>query len=259
VVSLGELILKFGDEEGFLSEEGTRAGLIMLAAMLLSFLLIRVSTRLMRSDRVSWWPGSIKSESGLHVHHLVFGIVLMLLTGFVMALQPPSPWFEVMAAGFGIGAGLTLDEFALWLQLEDVYWAEDGRRSVDAVVVAAIVAGLVLLGFLPFSTDDGAPVIVVTVLIILAISAVAVFKGKVFMGVAGILFVPAGVIGAIRLAKPNSPWAKRRYKPGSKKLARSEARYEKHTRRYQRFQDQIAGAPTPGHEADLKPRPGSGR
>jgi hypothetical protein len=197
----------------------------------------------MRSPKVPWWPGSVTTEGGLHVHHLVFGIVLLLATGFALALQPPSPWLEILAAGFGIGAGLTLDEYALWLHLEDVYWAEEGRRSVDAVVIAAVLGGLLLMGFLPFSTDDGALPIIVTMLIVLSISAVAILKGKIVMGVAGVLFPLVGLIGAIRLAKPGSFWAERRYKPGSRKLARAERRYERHTRRYQRFQDQVAGAP----------------
>ena len=197
----------------------------------------------MRSPKVPWWPGSVTTEGGLHVHHLVFGIVLLLATGFALALQPPSPWLEILAAGFGIGAGLTLDEYALWLHLDDVYWAEEGRRSVDAVVIAAVLGGLLLLGFLPFSTDDGAVPIIVTMLIVLSISAVAILKGKIVMGVAGVLFPLVGVIGAIRLAKPGSFWAERRYKPGSRKLARAERRYERHTRRYQRFQDRVAGAP----------------
>jgi hypothetical protein len=197
----------------------------------------------MRSPKVPWWPGSVTTEGGLHVHHLVFGIVLLLATGFALALQPPSPWLEILAAGFGIGAGLTLDEYALWLHLDDVYWAEEGRRSVDAVVIAAVLGGLLLMGFLPFSTDDGALPIIVTMLIVLSIAAVAILKGKIVMGVAGVLFPLVGVIGAIRLAKPGSFWAERRYKPGSRKLARAERRYERHTRRYQRFQDRVAGAP----------------
>jgi formate-dependent nitrite reductase membrane component NrfD len=124
-VQIAEIVLEF-DNESVLSTGGERAGLILLVAMLLSFLLIRVSTRLMRSPKVTWWPGSIETEGGLHVHHLVFGIVLMLFAGFLMAIQPDSPWFELSAAAFGIGAGLTLDEYALWLHLEDVYWAEEG-------------------------------------------------------------------------------------------------------------------------------------
>ena len=256
--SLAQVILELEGGESFLSEEGTRSGLIMLGAMLLSFLAIRTSARLMRSPKVPWWPGSV-TPGGLHIHHLVFGIILMLLAGFVMALQPGSPWFEIMAGAFGVGAGLTLDEFALWLHLDDVYWAEAGRRSVDAVVVAALVGGLVLLGFLPFSTDDSAPGIVLSMLLNLGVAAIAIMKGKFFMGVAGILFPLVSLIGAIRLAKPESPWAKRRYPAGSRKRAKSEARYAKHTARYQRFQDQIAGAPEADHRADVEQHAGSGR
>jgi hypothetical protein len=243
-VPLAEIIIEF-EGESFLSEEGERAGLIVLATTLLSFLLIRVSTRLMRSPKVTWWPGSIKTEGGLHVHHLVFGIVLMLIAGFLLALQLGSPGTELAAATFGIGAGLTLDEYALWLHLEDVYWAEEGRRSVDAVIVAALVGGVLLMGFLPFSTDSGAPTIAVSVLLSLAVATVAVLKGKMFLGVAGMLFLPAGLVGAIRLAKPDSPWARRRYPEDSPKRLESERRFERHTRRYQRFQDRVAGAPTP--------------
>jgi hypothetical protein len=247
---IAEIVLEF-ENESVLSGEGERAGLILLGAMLLSFLLIRLSTRLMRSPKVTWWPGSIKTEGGLHVHHLVFGIVMMLFAGFLLALQLDSPWMELSAAAFGIGAGLTLDEYALWLQLEDVYWAEEGRRSVDAVIVAAIVGGLILMGFLPFSTDAGAPTIVLSVLISLAVAAVAVWKGKSFMGVAGMLLLPVALIGAIRLAKPDSAWARRRYAEGSRKRIKSERRYARHTARYQRFQDRVAGAPSPKDASEV--------
>jgi hypothetical protein len=243
-VEIAAIVLEFEGDTTFLDAKGERAGLIALASLLVSFLLIRASTRLMRSPRVPWWPGSIQTEGGLHVHHLVFGIVLMLLGGFLLALRLESPWMELAAAGFGIGAGLTLDEYALWLHLEDVYWAEEGRQSVDAVIVAAIVGGLLLMGFLPFSTDSGAPAIVLSVLVSLAVATVAVLKGKVFLGVAGMLFLPAGVVGAIRLAKPGSPWARRRYPEGSRRRIESERRFERHTRRYQRFQDRVAGAPS---------------
>lgn len=217
----------------------------MLVSLLLSFLAIRTSARLMRSARVPWWPGSIETEGGLHVHHLVFGIVLMLISGFVLALQPGSPGVEIVAAGFGIGAGLTLDEYALWLHLEDVYWADQGRQSIDAVVIAGALGALVLMGFLPFSTGAGAVTIVATMLIVLGIAAVAVAKGKIVLGVTSVLFPLLGLIGAIRLARPDSPWARRRYQEGEDKLTRAREREHRHTRRYQRFQDRIAGAPGP--------------
>jgi hypothetical protein len=237
------IVLEF-EGEGFLDAASTRAGLILLAGFLLSFLFIRTSARLMRSPRVPWWPGSVTTEGGLHVHHLVFGIVLLLSMGFALALQPPSPWLEIVAAGFGVGAGLTLDEYALWLHLDDVYWAEEGRRSVDAVVIAALVGGLLMLGFLPFSTGSGAFTIVASTVVVLAIAIVAVLKGKIVLGVTGMLFPPVGLLGAIRLAKPESAWARRRYPPGSRKLARATRRHARHERRYQRFQDRLAGAPS---------------
>jgi hypothetical protein len=243
-----DVVLKFSGEE-FLGTDASRAGFILLGSLVISFLFIRTSARLMRSPKVPWWPGSVTTEGGLHVHHLVFGIVLLLSTGFALALEPGSPWLEVLAAGFGIGAGLTLDEYALWLHLEDVYWAEEGRRSVDAVIIAAAIGGLLLMGFLPFSTDSGAPTMVVSAIVALAISTVAVLKGKILLGVVGMLFLPAGIVGAIRLAKPGSWWARRRYPAESDKLARATTRSERHRRRYQRFQDRIAGAPTVGRES----------
>ena len=137
----------------FLEGEAQRAGLILLVSMLLSFAFIRFSTRMIRAE-VSWWPGNV-TPGGLHIHHLVFGIVAMMLAGFLQfAIQPASPWLEILAALFGIGVGLTLDEFALWLYLEDVYWSEEGRRSVDAVILAAIVGGALVLGFVPVSSED---------------------------------------------------------------------------------------------------------
>jgi hypothetical protein len=245
-VPAAEVVLNFEGED-FLADAGTRCGLILLAALLVSFLFIRTSARLMRSPRVPWWPGSIQTDGGLHVHHLVFGIVLMLACGFVLALQLDSPWPELAAGGFGVGAGLTLDEYALWLHLEDVYWAEEGRRSVDAVVIAALLGGLVLMGFLPFSTGgSGAPTIVAGVLATLVLSAICVLKGKVVLGLAGVLFPPVSVIGSIRLAKPDSPWAQRRYAAGGSKLTRARRRGERHAQRYRRFQDRVAGAPSAG-------------
>jgi hypothetical protein len=246
---IAAVVIEF-EGEGFLDTASTRSGLVLLGAFLLSFLFIRTSARLMRSPRVTWWPGSIKTEGGLHVHHLVFGIVLLIAAGFALALQPPSPWFEIAAAAFGIGAGLTLDEYALWLHLEDVYWAEEGRRSVDAVVVAALVGGLLLMGFLPFSTDAGALTIVATTAVVLGIAIVAVLKGKYVLGVAGMLVPIVGLVGAVRLAKPESPWARRRYVPGSAKLVRAARRSERHARRYQRFQDKLAGAPAGDRQKD---------
>ena len=229
----------------FLEGEAQRSGLILLGAMLLSFGFIRFSTRMIRAE-VSWWPGNV-TPGGLHIHHLVFGIVAMMLAGFLgFALQPGSPWLEILAALFGIGVGLTLDEFALWLYLEDVYWSEEGRRSVDAVIVAAIIGGALVLGFVPVSSEDSGsiPAIVASIATTLAICLLAAFKGKLWSAVAGMFIPVIGIFAAIRVARPGSPWARRFYKPDSRKLQKSEHREQRHNRRRQRMLDLIGGAPS---------------
>ena len=228
-------------------ESGRLAGFVLLAAFLLSFGFIRMSTRLMRSPKVPWWPGSVTTW-GIHVHHLVFGIVLLMLAGFLgFALQPGDPWLEVLAAAFGVGMGLTLDEFALWLHLDDVYWAEEGRSSVDAVVIAALLGGALLLGFTPLESGDTGSVLGIAVLVGLDLgcSVIAALKGKYTSAVVGVLIPLVAVVAAIRLARPGSPWALRRYAEGSGKLARATARNVRSRRRYRRWQDRIGGAPSP--------------
>jgi hypothetical protein len=241
---VADVTITIGDDSTLTG--ANRAGFVLFAAFLLSFGFIRMSARLMRSPKVPWWPGSVTTGGGLHTHHLVFGIVLILAAGFVsIAFQPESPWLEVTAAVFGIGAGLTLDEFALWLHLEDVYWSEEGRRSVDAVLIAALLGGLVLTGAVPLGADEGGGVggILLAGLLVVAVSIVALLKGKYVLGIAGLLVPVLSAVGAIRLAKPGTPWARWRYKEGSAKLSRAEARYTRHAERYQRWQDRIGGAP----------------
>lgn len=245
-----EIELKSGE---FFTDSTQRAGMVVLVAMLLSFLFIRFSTRMIRAE-VSWWPGNV-TPGGLHIHHLVFGIVAMMVAGFLgFALQPPSPWLEILAALFGIGVGLTLDEFALWLYLEDVYWSEEGRRSVDAVILATIIGGALVMGFVPVSEEDTGSLgaILLSIGTTLAICLIAGFKGKLWSAVVGMILSPVAIVAAIRVARPNSPWAKRFYKPGGRKALKSEDRERRHDRRWKRIQDAIGGAPS-------RPSPRQGR
>lgn len=218
----------------------------MLAAFLISFLFIRTSARLMRSPKVPWWPGSVTTESGLHIHHLVFGIVLVLLSGFLgFAVALTSPWSEVLAAVFGIGAGLTLDEFALWVRLEDVYWSQEGRDSLDAVVLAALLGGLVVLGLGPFDTSNASAgeSLVLAVGIDVLLCVLAVIKGRLLLGLIGVFIPVVSLVAALRLASPSSPWARWRYRANSGKLARSRARFaQSHSRRL-RLLNAIGGTP----------------
>ena len=164
----------------FLDEPGPRAGFVLLCSFLVSFLFIRTSARMIRKQ-VSWWPGNVETKGGVHLHHLVFGIVLLLVCGFLsFATAPESPWEEILAAAFGVGAGLTLDEFALWVHLEDVYWAQEGRASLDAVVVATLLGGLIVLGLAPFdlSGQTSSEIsLVIAVLVALLFSTLAILKG----------------------------------------------------------------------------------
>jgi hypothetical protein len=232
----------------FLDDRGQRSGFILLAAFLVAFLFIRTSARMIRSPKFAWWPGSVKTKGGLHLHHLVWGICLMMSSGFLnFALAPDPPWAEVLAAVFGIGAGLTLDEFALWVRLEDVYWSEQGRISLDAVVVAALLGGMIVLGLAPFdlSNQEGSiGSLAVAVLIDVAFATLAIFKGKPLLGLVGVFLPFFSLVGAIRLASPNSPWARRRYPADGKKLERSRARWERLRKRRKRWGDAIGGAPS---------------
>jgi hypothetical protein len=233
-------------------DPGQRAGILLLAGFLASFCFIRMSTRLMRSPRVTWWPGSVKT-GGVHVHHLVFGIVAMVVAGFIgFAVQPGSPWMEILAAVFGIGIGLTVDEFALWLYLEDVYWAEEGRASVDAAIVCAVVGGLVVLGFGPFDErGDGSTFPVIAVVVEqLALCTVVLAKGKSRMALIGLFIPPVLWASAIRLGRPSSWWARRRYPPGSRKLERATARAARWDARRVRWLDRIGGAPSIARDSD---------
>jgi hypothetical protein len=193
---------------------GRSTAFLVLTAFLVTFLFIRTSARLIRNPRVTWWPGNVEAGD-LHIHHLVWGICLVLIAGFLgFAADLQTPWWHITAVAFGIGAGLTIDEFALWLYLRDVYWSEQGRLSVDAAVIATVFAVLVVLGTAPFGLDEPESVLgtVGLVLPAVALSAIAFLKGRFVMGVVS-LFLPFwGLIAFLRLAKPDSPWARWRYR-----------------------------------------------
>jgi hypothetical protein len=100
--------------------------------------------------RAEWLPMLRVHYKDTHVHHLVWGILLLLAVGYGWILAAGTDgrgtphragrWFALL---YGVGAALTLDEFALWLNLKDVYWEEEGRASIDAV---SLFGGLISVG-----------------------------------------------------------------------------------------------------------------
>ncbi|TSE00140.1 hypothetical protein FOS14_10055 [Skermania sp. ID1734] len=237
--------------------------LFFLFGFIAGFLCIRLSVRLIRAN-VRWWPKNV-TAGGFHVHHVVFGMVMMLVSGVAIitiyedGTQTSGAW---LAAFFGAGAALVLDEFALILYLDDVYWKEEGRSSVDAVFVAVAVTALLLLGMRPLELMDITSfrhdpnpwwrlMIVILTVINLALAAIVIVKGKIWTGLLGLFVLPFLIIGAIRLSRPGAPWARWRYSKKPRKMARAMARERRIRRPLIRakifVQDLIAGKPSVTH------------
>jgi hypothetical protein len=188
---------------------GKELHFLVLVAFVCSFGFIRTSAHMIRAQ-VSWWPGNVQTKSGTHIHHLVWGILLLLVSGYVgVAIAPGSPWRELAAIVFGIGMGLTLDEFALWLNLEDVYWSDKGRQSIDAVVLTASLLGLTLLG-LGFWIDvyqallvavgidrDASSAVLIPLQLLGLLAAVVCFKrGRRWVALLGVFVPLVAFVGA---------------------------------------------------------------
>ncbi len=230
----GELILH-------LTAPGRVPLVCCLIAFILTFFVTRTIVRYIRAHSDSdaprrWWqPRNISARDGVHIHHVVIGVILVLVSGVTMvtlAVDGSVEAFTVAAVIFGIGAALVLDEFALILHLEDVYWAEDGRTSVDAVFAAVAVAGLLIMGFNPLSFAHvtvwrqdhsiwARTAVIGLALLTLLLAVVVILKGKVWTGLVGMFVTPLLVAGAIRLSRPHAPWARWRYTGNPRKMHRA--------------------------------------
>jgi hypothetical protein len=232
-------------------DTGRSAALWMLVGFIVTYAVTRTITVRIKNRKASGTAeesGPIKDVhiGGVHVHHQVWGILLVLVVGLLtFRFRPESPWIEVLAALFGVGAALALDEFALWLHLEDVYWSEEGKKSIDAVMIAAVFGLVLLTGTSPIGVETdteafGAWVVFAAVLLHIAITVVCLLKGKIIMGLVGLPAPLFSYIGAFRLAKPESFWARRFY--GEKKLARATRRHERYEARRHALRDRLFGA-----------------
>ena len=214
--------------------------LCCLVAFILTFFVTRTFVRYIRHRAdlgvpPRWWEPRNIHIGKIHIHHVVVGVLLVMISGVTLvALSVTGHESEYTAAAivFGIGAALVLDEYALILHLSDVYWEEDGRTSVDAVFAAVAVGGLLVLGlhplmfFISLWQDTTHSVllragVVFAMMLTLPLAVLVVLKGKVWTGLIGMFFVPLLVIGAIRLSRPQAPWARWLYMSRLDKMARA--------------------------------------
>jgi len=233
-------------------EAGKLPLLLTTISFIVTFVVTRVVVRMIRAGK---GPFTNNSVGGVHLHHVVPGIVLMLVGGLVAIGAQQDGWQSVAGIVFGAGAALVLDEFALVLHLDDVYWEEQGRLSVDVVfVLAGVMIVLLTLGSplgVEEQTDDQVTtrVSIMAVLFVNLVMAIAAaLKGKLGTAVIGV-FVPfVAYVGAVRIARPGSPWAKRRYEGNAHKLVKSQLREVRFDARWRSkvdwIQDLVAGTPT---------------
>jgi hypothetical protein len=231
------------------------AGKLPLMLCFLSFVVTFASTRtITRLIRDGRGPFRNVSVGGTHVHHSVPGIILLMIGAFTAVGGPGTlGWRSFSAVAVGIGTSLVLDEFAMILPLQDVYWSGEGQLSVEAVSLVAACLGLALVGFSPVQVEgvDSAEfslrISATGVLVIDAcLALVCILKGKYRTGLFGLFLPPVGAIGAVRLARPNSIWARHRYH--GKRLERATRRAAAFDRRWKPLQagwlDFIGGRPS---------------
>ncbi|MER8043193.1 hypothetical protein [Streptomyces sp. NPDC094032] len=231
-------------------EPGKLPLFLALTSFVLTFLVTRTVTRLIRAGK---GPFRNVSSGGLHIHHVVPGVVLTVLGGFgAVASGREGIGAAVFAVVFGIGAGLVLDEFALILHLDDVYWSEDGRKSVEVVVLTAALVLLTLAGFSPLGVNDMTASerqdragFILTLAVNFLFVLTTLVKGKFRMAVLGTLVPFVAIVGAVRLARPGSWWSRRLYARRHRARARSWVRAYRHDKRWtrvrRRAQDLIGG------------------
>ncbi|PKW07345.1 hypothetical protein SAMN05428944_5589 [Streptomyces sp. 1222.5] len=235
-------------------EPGKLPLLLALTAFVVTFLVTRVITRMIRAGRGPF--GNVKA-GGLHIHHVVPGVLLTVVGGFgAVASDRHGAGGAVAAVVFGMGAGLVLDEFALILHLDDVYWSTEGRKSVEVVVLTAALVLLLLAGFSPFGVNDltqdelqDRGSVIATIAGNFVFALIALGKGKTRIAVFGAIVPLVAIVGAVRLARPGSPWARRFYGRRPRARAKTALRAYRHDRRWARprraLQDWIGGKPDP--------------
>jgi hypothetical protein len=191
--------------------------MLCFLAFVVTFLLTRTITRTIRDGR-----GPFRNQvtaSGTHTHHSVPGIILLIIGAFTGVGGPGSlGWQSFAALAVGIGTSLVLDEFADPASAGRLL-ERRGPALVEAVSLTAACLGLALVGFSPFGVQDVDGIelslrLTATGILIgdCVLSLIYVLKGKYRTALFGLFLPPVGVIGALRLARPSSIWARYRYR-----------------------------------------------
>jgi hypothetical protein len=225
--------------------------MLCFVSFVVTFVSTRTITRLIRDGR---GPFRNVTADGTHIHHSVPGIILLMIGAFTAVGGPGTlGWLSFSGVTVGIGTSLVLDEFALILHLQDVYWSGEGQLSVEAVSLVAACLGLALVGFSPLQVHDvdttelSVRFSATGVLIMDAVLALlCILKGKYRTALFGLFVAPIGLIGAVRLGRPNSIWARHRYQ--GEKLERATRRAADFDHRWAPLQtdweDFIGGRPS---------------
>jgi hypothetical protein len=225
--------------------------MLCFVSFVVTFVSTRTITRLIRDGR---GPFRNVTAGGTHIHHSVPGIILLMIGAFTAVGGPGTMgWLSLSAIAVGVGTSLVMDEFALILHLQDVYWSGEGQLSVEAVSLVAACLGLALVGFSPVQVADvdsaelSLRISATGVLVIDGgLALVCVLKGKYRSGLFGLFLPPVGFVGAVRLARPNSIWARHYYR--GERLERATRRAADFDRRWKPVQagweDFIGGRPS---------------
>lgn len=108
-------------------KHGQKVSFLILLSFLFAFMVARVYALV---------TAPILHIKGIHIHHLNFGISLLALSGLLGFYFSDSKWRKKIIVLYGIGLGLTFDEFGMWLHLEDHYWI---RTSYDAIIIISLI------------------------------------------------------------------------------------------------------------------------
>jgi hypothetical protein len=233
--------------------------LLSFTAFVVTFLATRTITRMIRAGK---GPFHDIDDGGVHMHHSTPGILILILGAFMAVGSPPQTvWIYVSGALVGIGASLVLDEFAMLFRLQDVYWSQEGQLSVNVVTLAAGCIGLAAVGISPIKPDGltDVPTVARTIAtawlgLHLVFVAITAFKGKYPTALIAMFIGPMAWFGAVRLARPTSPWARKWYSPertahARRRAASFDAKWGPVRRHWDRF---IGGTPT---APAVEPRP----